>query len=157
MKRFIAIFVLVFSISFVAIAQSKEDNSLLDFISNLYNGKIEYTTDNFIKQGFVDSETFWNNQFVSVFTVHEDHIAQFIFKQTPSVSIDVYNPSNNKTEDITPNKMLYFKDWKIFLDYFLEHYKLVSYENNVYRFGKFKIVNVPEDCFFFIMNYGLDE
>lgn len=160
-KRFIIIFCLLFSL--VALNAKEKSDKVLVFISNLYSGKISYSSDNFVKQGFIATsthgtgyETLWNNQIVEIFVMPEEKNAQFFFSQSSFNSIDVSQPYNTKKE-AEPDRQKYLSDWQSFIEYFLDHYKLISSYDNIYRFKNFKIVNNPDDYSFFIMNYALDE
>ena len=157
------IFVLFFLLaSAFAFAKSSSDK-VLDFISNLYSKKIPYTTESFIKQGFVATsshgtgyETIWNNQYISIFVIIEDKNAQFYFSQNPPLSINVSTGEANY-KPVKPDRQKYLSDWNEFINYFLDNYKLISCNDNIYRFKNFKIVNNPDDCSFFIMDYALED
>lgn len=157
-KRFLVILLVL--LSFSVFAKEKGD-ALLNFLDSLYNKKIDYTNDSFKKQGFITTsalecgfETIWNNQIVSIFLCEEDKYSSFFFSQNPPVAITVGDPT--PTNKITPDRYKYLSDWQKFINYFLDNYKLISSKNNVYRFKNFKIVNIPDDCSFLIMDYALD-
>lgn len=161
MKKIFIIFVLAISLFVPTFAKEKGD-SLLNFINSLYSGKIAYTKETFKKQGFITTsalesgyETIWNNQIVSIIFFDDEKCSNFFFSQVPPVSVDVNNPYQNN--NVTPDRYKYLSDWQQFINYFMENYKLISSSNNVYRFKTFKIVNNPDDCTFFIMDYGLDD